>query len=97
MMRTQAKAEEIDDKFLKAYGVGFDAERTREVVISNTKTQQIDNEFDYYLENRPSTPEAERKKRKDMQQESDDSDSDDSAKIRQRALKARGATASKLA
>ena len=64
MIKHQAKVEEIDPIFCKAYGVEYDEKRSKEIYFSSAKTEQLDNEFNEYIDNRPITPEEEAKQKK---------------------------------
>ena len=64
MIKHQAKVEEIDPIFCKAYGVEYDEKRAKEIFFSSAKTEQLDNEYTEYMENRPETPSEEAKEKK---------------------------------
>ena len=65
MIKHQAKVEEIDPIFCKAYGVEYDEKRTKEIYFSSNRTEQLDFEYTEYMMKRPATPEEELKKRRE--------------------------------
>ena len=83
-----SRVDDIDPQFCRAYGAQYNPEYSKEVTVTNERAEELDHEFVLYLDNRPSTPQAEKAARRQIGEE--DSDSDDEEYLRQKLRMQKG-------